>query len=281
MGGRGSGSPGEVVMRARVAIWGRPGSGKATFLSALPRAAARHHHSDGHRDWAVSGSDDARLRLRGEWRDETRRRLRKPPKGAERAPVEILLDVADIGGQVLHLAGYDGIVYLFDPIFEPSEEMANRDVLAFDDSLHRLYDKAAADGRVVGGALPHFLSVCVTKFDDPGVFALARRGNFVLPGEPAPQPPRVPDTLTVDFFRAVCRDSPNQAARVIADGIRSHFQDERVKYFATSSTGFRENRIPSHGAWGGTQQWAANPPPPVNVLEPLIWAARGARRRNI
>jgi len=190
-----------------------------------------------------------------------------------------------------HLASAQGLLYLFDPIMEQerrdSAEYLNRTIIALS---RRMRD----EGRLVDGYLPHYVSICVTKFDHPKMFECARE-SLLVNARPDGMP-RVLDRDAEKLFDLACDDSfwgsdngerSSVSARFIRDELRKRFHPERIRYFVTSAVGFRRPPeggpvIPGGPAFSVDPRNYANvyeadgklkiygPVTPINVLEPLV-----------
>jgi hypothetical protein len=290
----------------QIGMWGQPESGKTTYLGALRIAAAQRNGRLGR--WTVSGLDDPSSEfLVAQARQMTR--LRQFPDATQavetlrwsfhgqmpgrfvRKPVEFVLSVQDVSGEVFrqgavlervvgHLARSRGLIYLFDPI---TLNHANIDF--FDQTLQMLSAAVGAGGGLHKGRLPQHLSVCVTKFDDPSFFRRAVREGWVTQDSTDQRLPRVPDDRAEAFFDWVCRVLRRQGASLIRDLIRANFHDSRVKYFATSSIGFRLNQreifdfrdFRNVDVAADRNKRIRDMVRPINVLEPLISLERATR----
>jgi hypothetical protein len=294
---------------------GAPASGKTTFLAALTIALARRGN-----EWKVVGTDDAStdilIRLTAALGDGTfprathgidrfhwmlvgrvmggTRRRRSDPKRHEEI-VRIGLDVADAQGEILadrrrHAFREDlindvvrsrGIILFFDP----TNESARGD--AFDHTFgvvaQLAQEMAAAPGSDV---LPHYVAVCISKFDDARVYATAEELNLVSsdPNDPYGFP-RVHDDDARDFFGHLCRLSRSGTADMVQSTLEQQFRPDRIKYFVSSAIGFyldpfvgvydpgdHQNRwLDQHGQ---RRVRIRGPIHPINVVEPLVWLAR-------
>jgi hypothetical protein len=203
------------------------------------------------------------------------------------------LTLANVGpgvaeGALNHLQSAQGIIFLFDPVREKekrnSAEYVNR-------TLVELLSRHAAKGRNEP-YLPHHVAVCITKFDHPKVFQRARDLGFVNNGTDGV--PRVRDEHAAHFFDAVCagdfwadRDEAGEAsAQFVRSQLRAVFDPSRVRYYVTSSIGFRQPPGWKPNAAASTQfdpEGFSNylerpdgsaailgPIRPINVLEPLV-----------
>ncbi|MFI5906481.1 hypothetical protein [Dactylosporangium sp. NPDC051541] len=289
----------------QIGLWGQAESGKTTFLGALRIAAAQQGKFG---RWTVSGlDDDSSEFLVAQARQMTRlHRFPEPSQTVDtlrwsfngqlpgrfiKRPVEFVLSVQDVPGETFrhgavmqrvvdHLARSRGIIYLFDPI-----TLHHSNIDYFDQTLQMLSAAVNAGGRLHRGRLPHYLSVCVTKFDDPAFFRRAVRDGWVTQENIGQRLPRVPDDRAEAFFDWVCHVLRGQGASLIRDLIRANFHDSRVKYFATSSVGFRLNHQEIFDFRDFTNvQMAPDRTAtirdlvrPINVLEPLISLDRAIR----
>jgi hypothetical protein len=194
-----------------------------------------------------------------------------------------------------HLAGAQGIIYLFDPIGERD----NRNSAAYvRGTVNELLLRAAANGRRPGRYLPHQVSVCITKFDHHEMFHQARRMNLVSYGDDGM--PRVRDEDAEQFFDELCTgkfwstryDRGQESAQFVRDKIRQVFRPDHIRYFVTSSIGFWMEP-PADGeasAWFNLDDFAnynerdgeliiRDKVRPINVIEPLISLQQRIARR--
>lgn len=253
-----------VDNNVRVALWGASGSGKSTYLWALPRALhSRGRGSDG---WTITPLDDASraylseaetglvvervlpqgtntsLSVRWLLARSSRRRL----AGLRAAPpARILLTVDDRPGgdykradeaAVAQLAAADAVVYLYDPVRDSRERSETFE--AFSTTLRAVSNLMLRSGRLrPDGRLPQHLAVCVTKFDDPTIFDRACRGNWATQSDGKPYLPRIADRYAADFFAELCKSTGGtgeEVRRLIEDS----FVPQRIRYYVTSSVGF-------------------------------------------
>ena len=175
-----------------------------------------------------------------------------------------------------HLRKADGIVYVFDPI--GNADLRTKSFDFYYDTLERLKATMREDGLMVGGRLPHFVSVCVTKFDHPDVFDAAMKAGIIYQEHEGAMPV-VPSSIAPEFLRSLCQDD---ASRYVCTSLTSDFLPERVGYFATSAVGFHlDNGKFDLGSFsnvtpdGNHFRSAATP---INVLEPIISLVRNVRK---
>ncbi|TDD89836.1 hypothetical protein [Actinomadura rubrisoli] len=178
-----------------------------------------------------------------------------------------------------HLAGCDGIVYLFDPTRErrqgDSYSYFQRTLLKLSRQVFR--DRGSADAR-----LPQYLAVCVTKFDAPEVYRRARVGGYLSYDDTPQMLPRVREDSAGHFFAELCKDSKVGNADLVLSSIQKYFHPDRVRYFATSAVGFylgEADRFTENDYWNISKSadgsveirgkvW------PINVVEPVLWLGR-------
>ena len=204
--------PSEKRTEYGISMWGAPASGKTTFLAALNIALTRWG-----KDWKVIGADEAstqklitltttltrdrafpeatsgiegfRWLLVGEV-GRSRSKFFRSESYTE--TVRIALDLADPSGEIAapemaergqrtdlidYLERSRGIVFIFDPIRE--SEVGD----TFDHTfgvLAQLAQRMADSPEFSDGRLPHYVAVCVTKFDEIRVFRTAEKLNLLV-----------------------------------------------------------------------------------------------------
>lgn len=237
-------------------------------------------------EWNFQGNRERRA---GNWLARLFDRL--TASGAGESDIEFIVHLQDAAGETYgetasraqveslmhHLMHADGIVYLFDPIGNAEEELTS--FKFFFATLERLAAQLRAEGRLERGRLPHDISVCVTKFDDPAIFQAAMEAHVVYQVEPG-SIPNVPPEIAGDFLDSICEDD---RSRFVLQSLRKSFLPERIQYFATSSIGFRVD--PRRGfdfascANVDENGKLLSAPTPINTLEPIISLAERIRRR--
>ena len=225
-----------------------------------------------------------------------------PAPAAQPATENVILHVRDVSGEFFSLgtenaavqdqvmrdfAGYDGLIYLYDPAPNPNGEQGT-----FQNCVQNM-----------GPALINkYLAACITKIDDSRVYfdpqtrdvLSQRRIIDSTQWADATSPPALMETL----FHYV--------APVHHLGIRNAFDANRVAYYATTSSGFKSSKMAEH-YWDGID-WddvqnsrqaeivesknagnddlqqngssentatfkpvMVSPATPINVLEPFLW----------
>ncbi|MFC4586681.1 hypothetical protein [Sphaerisporangium corydalis] len=306
-----------------IAIWGAPGSGKTTFLAALNIALILKNGP-----WRIIGADPGSLDFLKEMTDKLTHQRRFPEATStlsdyrwllSRRPEEqvkgllgrrkgspawrIGVNVLDAPGRsfgaertghgtdrealIDELALSRGIVYLFDPI----RELTDGDAFShLHGVLADLAGRMLAKDEFGDDMLPHYLAVCVTKFDEIKVLETAEKLGLLGYPEDVQESPRVDDEDAEELFRELCAASPSGNARLVLPTLNQFFHPERIKFFVTSSIGFYvdpekgrfdpddvQNLTPEASADGPQGPGSGNririrgPVGPINVMEPMIW----------
>jgi hypothetical protein len=176
-----------------------------------------------------------------------------------------------------HLSGADGLLLLFDPM----REQATGDAFNyFQGTLLRIAQRRLSSARAAGQRLPQYVAVCVTKFDDPAVYRLARRTGYVSIGGDDHMFPRVQDGDAEEFFGDLCRQPGPGNADLVSLGLRRFFRPDRIRYFISSSIGFyldsKIGRFRDQDFWNVVpgsdgKSEIRGPIHPINLVEPLLW----------
>ncbi|OIJ66346.1 hypothetical protein [Streptomyces mangrovisoli] len=297
-----------------IGLWGAPRAGKTTYLAALP-VAAMQQQRQGSANWVVVGmSQDANdFLIENVTRLTSERRFPVPTlapvgmswsfTGTERGAlrprgrdVSFVLEIQDFSGEsfwkkdtrsvdpaaVDHLARSQGIIYLFDPLLDAEEHTRSLDY--FYATLTQLAARVRDEGRFHRNRLPHHVSVCVTKFDHPSVFRPSVEARWVTQEQTGSRIPRIPDNLGNAYFDWVCDDFRGATARLVRDGLRNFFHEDRISYYASSAIGFRLNpqNIFDYRNYANVEMVdgeprICTPPIPINVIEPLVDLERKIR----
>lgn len=306
----------KLPVRHRITMWGAPGTGKTTFLAALQTALIRQGTSglvgqdepstnelikmmallthDHVFPPVTAGVCHHRLALTGPSQSATRQRQRfrkRPPRRLQGQHDDnvLSLDIIDPAGGCADpdasgrqernifldfLSGSEAIIFFYDPIreFEVGD--------TFDHTFGILIEMAHRIPGPPGGRLPHYVAVCVTKFDEIRVLATADRLGLLTYMEDPYKFPRVPDGDTREFLDALCKISASQTALTVRHLLERTFRPDRIGYFTTSAAGFYLDR--QHGTFNPDDYQnvirdGAGPARirgaihPINVAEPVLW----------
>jgi hypothetical protein len=313
------------VGEVRLGLWGAPLSGKTTFLASLTmavqepvrgyswRMSGRDDPSTKfiidtatdfveHREFpdATKTLSTLRWKITGVVETPKRRRFRRVKAHSE-PDVSFVFEVLEAPGGATanrvdapfraevqeHLRSAKGIVYLFDPVAAATAgENDPSSFTFFFAMLQRLTSSMDRSDELVQGHLPHYVAVCVTKFDDPLIFKPAMKAGYVVQST-SDSLPQVPEHLAEEYFRFVGKDDRSKRVRQL---LGRYFLPERVRYFATSAAGFHldENGAFVVGDFENTRADEAHPgrkllrsaPSPINVLEPIVWLERQVSGRS-
>ncbi|GII65413.1 hypothetical protein Skr01_54980 [Sphaerisporangium krabiense] len=307
-----------------IAIWGAPGCGKTTFLAALNIALILNDSpwriftddpdsQDFLTDMTTSFQEQrfppATVTLR-HYKWFFSRQPDKQPKGLFRRarPERIGLEVLDAPGGFFgadragsgaereplleNLERSRGIVYLFDP----TREHRKGDAFTYLNTvLTELAGRMISKNRFAGDTLPHYLAVCVTKFDEPRVFMTAQENGLLTPNPEDPYGfPHIDSDNAEELFQELCGVSSSGYAKMVVPTLKKYFWKDHIRFFVTSSIGFYlnpatgrfdpddyQNRLPDAAppAPSGRGEPAGafkirGPAHPINVIEPMLWLGR-------
>jgi hypothetical protein len=208
--------------------------------------------------------------------------------------LEIGLNLADLGGEnydprspataelIEDLVSSRGIVFLFDPVREFEEGDSFEYLFGV---LSQLSQQMLNANKFEGGKLPHYLAVCITKFDEPRVLKSAEQLDLI---DPDPDDklgfPRVNSDDAKEFFEQLCAEiSASGNAEMVGNTLEQYFRSERIRYFVTSAIGFHvdpyvgvydpddsQNLLPGSDGYIKIRGTAR----PINVMEPMLWLGR-------
>lgn len=300
-----------------IAMWGSASSGKTTFLASLQMALLRQD-----RDWQIQGNNEASAHALIRYLDMLTNDHRFP--GATSEPesyqwsltgplerkmpvlrrlgrrrtkhyVRINLNLVDAPGQFdySHDAGFrqrdrvingltqsDGIIFLFDPV----TEMANGH--AFNSIFGVLMQMTQRMRDYPGEKLPHYISICITKFDDAAVYMSAEKLK-VLHYHSELGYPQVSENNARELFTSLCNLSKSGDGDLLLPLLMRTFHEDRVRFFATSAIGFyidpdTKKFDPDdfqNSVWtDGGRSMIRGSIYPINVLEPVLWVATSLAR---
>lgn len=176
-----------------------------------------------------------------------------------------------------NLANSAGIVLFYDPVSEFDRGDAFRHTYGM---LAQLRSQAQRRGR-----LPHYVAVCITKFDEIRVFESAQKLRMLEYEPEGEEFPRVPAEDAEPFFNRLVKLSRSDNAELILPMLQQTFRQERVRFFVTSAIGFYldpmigvfdpddyQNHIP------GELDRIRGAIYPINVIEPVLWLGRNVAR---
>lgn len=309
--------PGEGSRDYGITMWGASSTGKTTFLAALSVALIRQKGS-----WRVVGTDQAsatqltrlttgltqrrafppataavehyRWELAGTVRRAARRRWRWLGWTHYEQTLTIPLDLADAPGEaadqekaapvlwdglIENMVNSSGIVFFYDPV----REFENGDAFAHTFGVltqlsQRMRDRP--DRR-----LPHYVAVCIAKFDEIRVFETAAKLGLIEYDMDQRGFPRVPNDEAKGFFTELCNLSRSGDAEMVLSLLEQTFRPERIRYFVTSAIGFY---LDPHLRVYDRDNYQNHLPPqdeeeparirgsvyPINVVEPILWLGK-------
>jgi energy-coupling factor transporter ATP-binding protein EcfA2 len=237
------------------------------------------------------------------WRAVPRRFL--GPKRRKKT-AKIALDLADPSGAVAadgsrhadrddlidKLVSSNGIVFLFDPITEFTKGDTFGHTFGI---IVELAQRMLNSGEETDGFLPHYVSVCVSKFDEVKVLRTARAANLLTTNSDDQYNfPRVESDDAREFFSYLCQVSKSGTADLALNTIEQYFRPDRIRYFVTSAIGFYINPSANNidledfqNSLSDLSNDNGKPPSantrqkprirgrihPINVLEPILWAS--------
>lgn len=177
---------------------------------------------------------------------------------------------------VASLARSSGIVLFFDPLSEAERG----------DAFQYMYGVLTElRSRASSGKLPHYVAVCITKFDAIPVFRSAQTLKVVDYDPERPHFPYVPEEYVPELFARLIKRSRSDDASLILPLLRQTFREDRTRFFVTSAIGFYLE--PSVGLFDRAdyQNHIVSKPDrirggiyPINVVEPVLWLGRNVAR---
>lgn len=301
-----------------ITMWGPPATGKTTFLAALSIALIRYGSV-----WRVNGMDDASTQTLIQLTMRLTRDRRFPPATQGIAhykwtldgklmrrvrrrrwigyrqreqDTRIPLNLVDSQGKLVgpqregsaqadlikNLMNSNAIVFLYDPI----REFDRGD--SFDHTFGVLQQMAQRHEGPPGTRLPHYVAVCVTKFDEIRVFRTAEKLGLVEYDADLPGFPRVVNEDARELFAELCKLPGDGEADLVLNLLEQNFHPDRIRYFITSAIGFYvdprtgafnpddyQNHLPEPDTGRGNENESSirGAIRPINVVEPLIWLA--------
>jgi hypothetical protein len=299
--------------KRRITVWGAPSTGKTTFLAALNLAL------DDDAGWRVIGGDEASADMlskferalvkervfpeatprpelyRWELHGSVRRKVRtgRFRSRQEDQPVVIPLELVDAPGGAAdpvsagaarsralfeNMEESSGLAFFFDPV----RELERRDAFEHTNSVINSVSQRMHDRLLPGGLLPHYVAVCVTKFDELPLVTSAQRLGMI--DYDARGVPHVPTEDAREFLMEICKRFGDRSPDRVLGRLERHFDTTRIKYFITSAIGFYvdpgtgrcdmadfQNHIPPAP---GRPAGIRGDVDPINVAEPILWLAQ-------
>jgi hypothetical protein len=190
------------------------------------------------------------------------------------------LDIAGDGGAAprtdvaAYFATCHGLLLLIDPI----RELKDGDAYSF--FFGTLLRLAQEQPVPAGQKLPHYVAVCVTKFDDPAVYEFGRDHGLISYRDDDPvMQPRIHPDETEAFIAELFHSMPKSDVDLLIGGLHQYFDANRIKFFVSSAVGFY---IGPHGMFdvldyknvatdGEGKPVIRGQIRPINVAEPLLW----------
>jgi hypothetical protein len=188
------------------------------------------------------------------------------------------------------LAGCDGLLLLFDPTREWSEDDDGSDSYQyFHGTLLRIAQRRLGGRGQPEMKLPHYVAVCVTKFDDPAVYRRAEITGYRSYTDDPNMFPHVKADDAAAFFADLCRNSRVGNANLVASALPRYFNADHIQYFITSAIGFNlsegatrfQDQDPLNVTTDGNGELRIRGPIyPINVVEPLLWLGQCLARTD-
>jgi hypothetical protein len=300
----------ETVLTKGITMWGASATGKTSFLAALHTALITEQNG-----WRLRGENRESTRAlaeltntlvsKGSFPEATANLneyqwslvARVPSRdwrwyGPRRGSTDVVIPmpVVDVAGEVAdadqphgpqlterfvnNLANSTGIVFFYDPIRE--FELGD----AFEHTFGVL---AELDSQMKpSGRLPHYVAVCITKFDEQRMLTAAQLMGIVDYDMDPPYFPRVLEKDAREFFSRICSVSRTRNAYRVLPLLEETFEPGRIRYFVTSSIGFYVDRMVGAFNPQDYQQHIPRTPAgeksrirgdirPINVVEPITW----------
>jgi hypothetical protein len=293
-------------------MWGAPGTGKTTFLGALDIALHRRDYG-----LTLTGDNEASVELLIELSETLNDKHEFPPAtqsidtfqwslftvhsapSASASAARISLKLTDPSGELMRserrgdpdrkqlideVVRSEGILFTFDPISEFERGDAFSTTMSLVRDLVAVYvrdEKTAFKGR-----LPHYVAVCVTKFDEPRVLETARALGILRrdPKDPLGQP-SVSNKDARMLLNGLAQVSGSGDGEMLLNALDRYFYPERVEYFVSSAVGFYidprtkkfdfddpQNLVKDRA--GGTRSARIRGSVrPINIVEPVVWLA--------
>jgi hypothetical protein len=292
---------------ADIVIWGTPGAGKTTFLGVLDIALNRRDYG-----LTMTGANDASVNVLIEMTETINDNREFPPAtdsvdtfrwdlfaGLSQpwGPAKVTLKLADPSGELMKntrrsdpnrkkliddIVDSAGILFMFDPIREFERGDAFR---AANGLLKQLMWAYSNNGQTTfTGRLPHYVAVCITKFDEPQILETARALNILRRDPKDPYGlPWVHNNDARWLLDSLAQVSDSGDGEMTVNTLTTHFYPERVQYFVTSAVGFYvdprtkkfdvddpQNLVKDKAGLAAAPR-IRGPVRPINIVEPVMW----------
>ena len=185
---------------------------------------------------------------------------------------EAIEKIRDTEGELVnYLAECEGLVFLYDFIGDQVSGhndafLSTQPVVSY---LYQYYEER--NQLLPGNKLPHYVAVCIAKYDDPRVFDKLQQLGLITVSADESNTPIISDPVRA--FNELADSS-------VKDAVSRYFQQDRIKYFGLSSIGFKVkekkislddyvNVIPTND--GEEKILSGRNTKPINVFEPLVW----------
>lgn len=299
-----------------IAMWGASATGKTTFLGVLDIALNRKDYG-----LTMTGANDASVDMLIEMTETINDRHEFPPATqsidvfkwdifsvrppqplagtgtAPSRPFKITLKLTDPSGELMRtsrrsdpdrkkliddIVDSAGILFMFDPI----REFEQGDAFSTTNGLLKQLMSAYAnkDPDKFTGRLPHYVAVCITKFDEPRILETARRLGVLRRDPHDPHDlPWVHDNDARKLLNNLALVSGSGDGEMIVNALNTHFYPERVQYFVTSAVGFYVDpqtkkfdiddpqNLVKNSAGMAKSARIRGPVRPINIVEPVLW----------
>lgn len=262
--------------KVEIALVGGAGSGKTTFLAALPVAVSQAGLSKELGSWSMTPNnthtEDFQMSLVRLIEDQRfpsttnvpveglswtlrgavggtrlavarpRRFLRRPKTGSELTTFTLRL--SDNPGELFNSEEsnqvFDALVrsQALVLLYDPLNDESSRTTYSMFGEMLRAQTRAAfRPGEVRNGRLPHAVAVCMTKFDEPRLLELAKLAGLVA--QDAFGQPTVNAGDAEKFFDVLCRTI--RSADTLRMVLQTFFAPDRIRFYVTTSVGFRRS----------------------------------------
>ncbi len=290
-------------------MWGAPGTGKTTFLGVLDIALNRRDYG-----LTMTGANDASMDVLIEMTESISEHREFPPATdsidtfkwdlftvqsphSSTPPSKITLKLTDPSGELMksmrrsdpnrkklidEIVDSAGILFMFDPIreFERGDAFSTTNGLL--KQLMGAY--SSSDPANFKGRLPHYVAVCITKFDEPRILETARALNILRRDPRDPHGlPWVHNNDARKLLDSLAQVSGSGDGEMTVNALTTHFYPDRVQYFVTSAVGFYVNpktkkfdiddpqNLVKDKAGLDNSARIRGPVRPINIVEPVLW----------